>query len=130
MGKIQNRVREHPAFIFSLICPNLGRIGGGRIKKTFRDAAPVWTAFSLVVVWLGAAAAGAYTAGINLIDFMGAFSKAMESPFSLRWTAQTIPFMLGALAVYACAIFMYYSTRETSALARNTAAPAGAASGN
>ena len=112
MGKIQNRVREHPAFIFSLICPNLGRIGGGRIKKTFRDAAPVWTAFSLVVVWLGALAAGAYTAEMNLIDFMGAFSKAMEHPFSLRWTAQTIPFIFGALTVYACAIFMYYSTQE------------------
>ncbi len=82
------------------------------IKKSFRDAAPVWAAFSLVVVWLGAAAAGAYTAGMDPIDFMGAFSKAMERPFALRWTAQTIPFILGALAVYACAIFMYYSTRE------------------
>ena len=82
------------------------------IKKSFRDAAPVWAAFSLLIIWLGVLAAGAYVDGMNLISFMGSFTKAMENPFSLNWTAQTMPFVLGALAIYVCVIFMFYSTRQ------------------
>lgn len=80
--------------------------------KSFRDAAPVWAVFSLIILWLGAAAAYAYEDGINLIDLMGRFAVVVERPFAIRWTAHTPKFMTGALALYACGIGLYYSTRQ------------------
>ncbi len=82
-----------------------------RQGKTFREAAPTWAAFSLVILWLGAIAAYAYEEGMNLVEFMGRFSIVMEYPFAIRWTPHTPKFMVGALAVYACTIGFYYSTR-------------------
>lgn len=72
----------------------------------------MWAAFSLVILWLGAIAAYAYEDGMNLIDFMGCFSIAIEHPFAIGWTAHTPQFMGGALALYACGIGLYYSTRQ------------------
>lgn len=83
-----------------------------RQGKSFRESAPTWVAFSLVVLWLGAVAAFAYEDGMDLIDFMGRFAKVVERPFAIGWTAHTPKFLLGALAAYACAIGLYYSTRQ------------------
>lgn len=83
-----------------------------RQGKSFRESAPTWAAFSLVVLWLGAVAAYAYEPGMNLMDFMGRFAVVVERPFAIGWTAHTPKFLLGALAAYACAIGLYYSTRQ------------------
>ena len=83
-----------------------------RQKKTFRADAPVWAAFSPVILWLGALAACAYEDGANLIEFMGRFAEAVKRPFSVRWTAYTPRFLAGALLLYVCAIAFYYSTRQ------------------
>lgn len=83
-----------------------------RQGRSFRESAPTWAAFSLVVLWLGAIAAYAYEPGMNLMDFMGRFAVAVERPFAIGWTAHTPKFLAGALAAYACAIGLYYSTRQ------------------
>jgi type IV secretion system protein VirD4 len=80
--------------------------------RSFRDAAPVWAAFSLVILWLGAIFAYAYEDGMNLIDLMGRFAVVVERPFAIRWTAHTPKFIAGALGLYACGIGLYYSTRQ------------------
>ena len=71
----------------------------------------MWACASLAVVWLGIKAAGAYSPGDNLISFMSSFSEIMKYPLGLTWTPYTPKFILGALALYACAIGLYYSTR-------------------
>lgn len=80
--------------------------------KTFREAAPTWAAFSLVVLWMGALAACSYENGINLVEFMGRFAAMLEHPLVFHWTPYTLRFLAGALAVYACAIGFYYATRQ------------------
>lgn len=80
--------------------------------KTFREAAPTWAAFSLVVLWMGALAACAYEDGINLVEFMGRFAAMLEHPLVFHWTPYTPRFLAGALAVYVCAIGFYYATRQ------------------
>ena len=75
-----------------------------------RDAAPLWAAFSVFVLYLAVLAAGVYEDGMNLFQFMAVFPDAMNHPFSLRWTPHTVKFMLGALVIYAGAIAMIYSS--------------------
>lgn len=83
-----------------------------RQGESFRDAAPMWAALSPVIFWLGAIAAYAYEDGMNLIAFMGRFAVVAERPFAIGWTAYTPKFLLGALALYACGIGLYYSNRQ------------------
>lgn len=82
-----------------------------RQGKTFREDAPTWAVFSLVVLWMGAVAAYAWEPGMNLIDFMGRFAVVVERPLAINWTPHTLQFMLWALVVYGCAVGFYYATR-------------------
>lgn len=81
-------------------------------QHTFRESAPVWAAFLPIVLWLGALASTAYQEGMNLFSWMESFSQAMEHPLTLRWDTHTPAFLLGAMALYAGGIFLYYSTRQ------------------
>lgn len=81
-------------------------------QHTFRESAPVWAAFLPIVLWLGALASTAYQEGMNLFSWMESFSQAMEHPLRLAWTPHTPAFLLGAAALYAGGIFLYYSTRQ------------------
>lgn len=49
---------------------------------------------------------------MTVIDLVGRFSNLAERPFTIRWTAHTPGFLLGALALYAFAVALYYSARE------------------
>ena len=71
----------------------------------------MWAAFSVFVLYLAVLGAGVYEDGMNLFQFMAVFPDAMNHPFALRWTAHTVKFMLGALAIYAGAIALFYSSR-------------------
>ncbi|MGM9614680.1 MAG: VirD4-like conjugal transfer protein, CD1115 family [Oscillospiraceae bacterium] len=82
-----------------------------RQNKSFKDAAPVWAVCSVIVIWLAVLGAGVYEDGMNLMEFMGQFSAALQSPFALHWTPYTVKFILGFLIVYVCAIGYHYSTR-------------------
>lgn len=61
---------------------------------------------------MGALAACAYEDGINLVEFMERFAAMLEHPLVFHWTPYTPRFLVGALAVYACAICFYYATRQ------------------
>ena len=81
-------------------------------KLDIRNAAPLWAAFSVVVLWLAAIAASAYEEGMNLLVWMERFSQAMEHPFALRWTPHMLKFLLMGLLLYGCGITLYVSSRE------------------
>ncbi len=81
-------------------------------QNDLRSAAPVWAALSPLVLWLAAIAAYAYEDGMNLFQWMGRFSQALERPFSIGWTPYTLKCMLGSLLLYGCGIALYYSSRE------------------
>ena len=72
----------------------------------------MWAALSPLVLWLAAIAAYAYEDGMNLFQWMGRFSQALERPFSIGWTPYTLKCMLGSLLLYGCGIALYYSSRE------------------
>ena len=82
------------------------------MKKSFRDSAPVWALFSIFVLYLAVLAAGGYEDGMNIIDIMSTFTKAMNTPFDIRFTRHTPKFMLIFLIIYAGAICIYYSSRQ------------------
>ena len=72
----------------------------------------MWAALLPLVLWLATIAACVYEDGMNLFQWMGCFSRALEHPFSVRWTAHTLKFMLGSVFLYGCGIALYYSGRE------------------
>lgn len=72
----------------------------------------MWAALLPLVLWLAAIAACVYEDDMNLFRWMGCFSQALEHPFSVRWTAHTLKFMLGSVFLYGCGIALYYSGRE------------------
>ena len=49
---------------------------------------------------------------MNLFQWMGRFSKVLERPFAIGWTAHTLKFMLVGLLFYGCGVALYYSSRE------------------
>lgn len=77
-----------------------------------RSTVLLWAALGLAVLWLAALLASAYTDGMTVFDLMGRFTVLMERPFSLRWTAYTPKFLLGALACYGLGVGFYYASRE------------------
>ena len=78
-------------------------------KKSFKTDLPMWALLTIPVLWLAAAAAFAYEDGMTVLDSVEALSHRMGSPLYVRWTADTPGFLLGALALYAFAIALYYS---------------------
>lgn len=78
--------------------------------KSFREQLPFWGLLSLPVLLLALLMAEAYEDGMNLVELMGSFSKVMEHPFPLRWTAHTLKFLLGSLVLYGVGIALYTST--------------------
>ena len=72
----------------------------------------MWAALLPLVLWLAVIAACVYEDGMNLFQWMGCFSGALDRPFSVRWTAHTLKFMMGSVFLYGCGIALYYSGRE------------------
>lgn len=83
-------------------------------KKSFRNAAPVWAAFTVPIVWLAVLMAGCYTPGMTIFDLAAQFSEAMKTPFSLRWTPHTAKFIGIFLLLYGGAILFYYTGQKNT----------------
>lgn len=81
-------------------------------NASFRDVWPVWCVGAIVVCWVAVLASDAYADSVNLIEFMGRFTEVVERPFSIHWTKHTPKFIAVAMALYLCAIALYYSTRQ------------------
>lgn len=78
----------------------------------FRDAAPVWAALTVPVLYLAAILAYGYENGMTIFDLMGRATELMERPFSIGWTPHTPKFLLGALVCYGIGVGLYYASRE------------------
>lgn len=83
-------------------------------RKSFHNAAPVWAAFTVPIVWLAALMAGCYTPGMTIFDLAAQFSEAMKTPFSLRWTPHTAKFIGIFLLLYGGAILFYYTGQKNT----------------
>lgn len=83
-------------------------------KKSFRNAAPVWAAFVIPVVWLAVLMASCYEPGMTIFTLMDAFSAATKNPFSLHWTPYTMKFIGIFLLLYGGAILLYYTGQKNT----------------
>lgn len=80
------------------------------MKRSFRDSAPVWALFSLLVIYFALVAASVYEEGMTVFMLV---PRMMGSTLGdIHWTACTPKFILIFLAVYAGGIALYYSTRQ------------------
>ena len=80
------------------------------MKRSFRDSAPAWALFSLLVIYFALIAASVYEEGMTVFMLV---PRMMGSTLGdIHWTAYTPKFILIFLAVYAGCITLYYSTRQ------------------
>ena len=80
------------------------------MKRSFRDSAPAWALFSLLVIYFALVAASVYEEGMTVFMLV---PRMMGSTLrDIHWTAYTPKFILIFLAVYAGGIALYYSTRQ------------------
>lgn len=80
------------------------------MKRSFKDSAPVWALFSLLVIYFALAAASVYEDGMTLFVLIPLVTDAKLG--DIRWTAYTLKFILIFLAVYAGGIALYYSSQQ------------------
>ena len=80
------------------------------MKRSFRDSAPVWALFSLLVIYFALIAASVYEEGMTLFQLIPLAINAKSG--DIHWTAYTPKFILIFLAVYAGGIALYYSTLQ------------------
>lgn len=80
------------------------------MKKSFKDSAPVWALFSLLVIYFALAAASVYEDGMTVFALIPLVTDA--SLGDIRWTAYTLKSILLFFSVYAGGIALYYSTRQ------------------
>lgn len=76
------------------------------------NAAPMWAALSIPVIWCAVIFASCYVEGENLLVQISTFMTAAQTPFAVSFNHHTPRFILGALIAYAFGIACYYSCRE------------------
>ena len=91
------------------------------MKKSFKDSAPMWALFSLLVIYFALVAASVYEDGMTLFQLIPLISGSKLR--DIRWTTYTPKFILIFLAVYAGGIALYASSRQN----RRTGAEHGSA---
>lgn len=80
------------------------------MKKSFKDSAPMWALFSLLVICFALVAASVYEDGMTLFQLTPLISGSKLR--DIRWTTYTSKFILIFLAVYAGGIALYASSRQ------------------
>ena len=80
------------------------------MKRSFRDSAPVWALFSLLVIYFALIAASVYEEGMTV--YMLVPRMRGSTLRDIHWTVYTPKFILIFLAIYAGGIALYYSTRQ------------------
>ena len=78
------------------------------MKKSFKDSAPMWALFSLLVIYFALVAASVYEDGMTLFQLIPLISGSKLR--DIRWTTYTPKFILIFLAVYAGGIALYASS--------------------
>ena len=80
-------------------------------KLNFQQAALLWAACSMIVVWLGILASDCCGEGIKLTEFLSLFSERLQHPFQLSLNAYTVRCVFAALCIYALAVGYYYTSK-------------------
>lgn len=80
-------------------------------KLNFQQAAILWAACSIIVVWLGILAAACCGEGVKLTEFLSLFSEQLQHPFRLSLNGYTVRCVFAALCMYALAIGYYYTSK-------------------
>lgn len=77
----------------------------------FQQAALLWAACSMIVVWLGVLASACCGEGVKLTEFLSLFSEQLQHPFRLSLNGYTVRCVFAALCMYALAIGYYYTSK-------------------
>ena len=80
-------------------------------KLNFQQAALLWAACSIIVVWLGILASDCCGEGIKLTEFLSLFSERLQHPFRLSLNEYTVRCVFAALCMYALAVGYYYTSK-------------------
>ena len=80
-------------------------------KLNFQQAALLWAACSMIVVWLGVFASACCGEGVKLTEFLSLFSEQLQHPFRLSLNGYTVRCVFAALCMYALAIGYYYTSK-------------------
>lgn len=80
-------------------------------KLNFQQAALLWAACSIIVVWLGILASDCCGEGIKLTEFLSLFSEQLQHPFQLSLNEYTVRCVFAALCIYALAVGYYYTSK-------------------
>ena len=77
----------------------------------FQQAALLWAACSIIIVWLGILASDCCGEGVKLTGFLSLFSERLQHPFRLSLNGYTVRCVFAALCMYALAIGYYYTSK-------------------
>ncbi len=80
-------------------------------KLNFQQAALLWAACSIIIVWLGILASDCCGEGIKLTEFLSLFSERLQHPFRLSLNGYTVRCVFAALCMYALAVGYYYTSK-------------------
>jgi type IV secretion system protein VirD4 len=80
-------------------------------KLNFQQAALLWAACSIIVVWIGILASDCCGEGIKLTEFLSLFSERLQHPFQLSLNGYTVRCVFATLCIYALAIGYYYTSK-------------------
>lgn len=80
-------------------------------KLNFQQAALLWAACSMIVVWLGILASACCGEGVKLTEFLSLFSEQLQHPFRLSLNGYTVRCVFAALCMYALAVGYYYTSK-------------------
>lgn len=77
----------------------------------FQQAALLWAACSMIVVWIGILASDCCGEGVKLTEFLSLFSERLQHPFRLSLNGYTVRCVFAALCMYALAVGYYYTSK-------------------
>lgn len=80
-------------------------------KLNFQQAALLWAACSVIIVWLGILASDCCGEGVKLTEFLSLFSEQLQHPFRLSLNGYTVRCVFAALCMYALAVGYYYTSK-------------------
>ena len=80
-------------------------------KLNFQQAALLWAACFMIVVWLGILASDCCGEGVKLTEFLSLFSERLQHPFQLSLNGYTVRCVFAALCMYALAVGYYYTSK-------------------
>lgn len=80
-------------------------------KLNFQQAALLWAACTMIVVWLGILTSDCCGEGVKLTEFLSLFSERLQHPFRLSLNGYTVRCVFAALCMYALAVGYYYTSK-------------------